>query len=563
MQTSVNYLERYPRWILAIAALIYLLPGTWALPLVDRDEPRFSRATVEMLENGNYVVPYFNGEYRFDKPPLTYWWMSLHYRVLGITELGARLHSMLAAWLTSLIIYGLARRMGMERPWAVLGGLIWLSSLQVLIHGRIAVADMPLILSTTLAMSGFWNYLFAKDPPARFGRTFWSVYLGIAIAFLAKGPLALLVPGIALGLTFGIARGRGFERHRWRQLCIELGPGLAITLAIVGAWGIPAIMQTNGAYFNTGIGEHVVERGFKSFNKRLFIPGVYYFVAVLIFFCPWVSALWPTVRAHWKWRKSDLQGLFLLSWAASSFLIFSFYKTQLPHYILPSYPALALLVLIYLKKGEQAGRQVSFTITRIVLISLTIAAFSLGIILMQQNGSLEALGVTALVLGVITGCLLTASELVKRRKFLPAILTTFVGALLFWPLAANLRKAHITVQLEERYGEALRSKGIAYGAGFGEPSLVWYSGRKWHFIDKEQFAQLKLKADDVLVYSVRRWRLDGDMLKDWISGETVKPRHDRRESLREQFPNAKIQSVEGFSPGNSSWLELAVVTQPE
>ncbi len=556
---TVNYLERYPRWILALAALIYLIPGTWLLPLVDRDEPRFSRATVEMMENGNYVVPYFNGEYRFDKPPLTYWWMSLNYRIFGVTEIGARLHSAISAFLIALIIYGIARRMGLGRPWSVLGGIIWLSSLQVLIHGRIAVADMPLILGTTLAMSGFWDYLFAKEPPRRFGRTFWSVYLGIALAFLAKGPLAMLIPGISLSLLAAISRCRGFAPGRWRQLLIELAPGMAIALAIVGAWGIPALIQTKGAYFNIGIGEHVVERGIKSFNKRTFIPGVYYLVAILVFFTPWVSALWPSLRKHWKERQASPQGLFLITWAAASFLIFSFYRTQLPHYILPGYPALALLAAGYLSKAEKKGFQLGFMLNRVFLLTLILASFALGgLLLPHQN--LEALGYTALTLGLMSTALFTASELIHRRKFLPGIIASAIGALLFWPMASNLRNSHITVQLNEQCHQALRAEGLAYGSGFGEPSLVWYSGRKWHFISQAQAEALELGDDDVLVFGARRWRLDEDMVGQWISGEPIQPLHDHRDAIAAHFPDKKIQWVQGFSTGNSSWLELAVIT---
>lgn len=557
---TINYLERYPRLILSLAALIYLIPGTWVLPLVDRDEPRFSRATVEMMERGDYVVPYFNGDYRFDKPPLTYWWMSLHYKIFGVSEIGARLHSTLSALLIALVIYSIARRMGLERPWAVLGGFIWLSSLQVLIHGRIAVADMPLILGTTLAMRGFWDYLFAKEPPHAFGSTFWCVYLGTALAFLAKGPLALLIPGISLGLLAAISRCRNFEAGRWRQLLIELGPGIAVALAIVGAWGIPALIQTKGAYFNIGIGEHVVERGFKSFNKRTYIPGVYYLVAVLVFFTPWVSALWPSVRHYWKERKAAPQGLFLITWAASSFLIFSFYKTQLPHYILPGYPALALLAAVYLSQGPKKGFQLTLWINRIFLGALIIAGITLGVLLLP-HAHLNSMGLTAIFLGILSLFMLVASELIKRAKYLPAIIVSFIGALLFWPTAANLRAAHITVQLNEQCHQALRTQGFAYGSGFGEPSLVWYSGRKWHFLNKEQFKNLQLEAGDVLVYNTRRWRLDEDMIGQWASGEPIEPMHDRRNIISERFPDADIQWVQGFSTGNSSWLELAVITQ--
>ena len=103
-----RWIEKFPRWALTVLAALCLLPGTWKLPLMDRDEPRFARATVEMNERGSWAVPYFNGEYRFDKPPLTYWCMEPGLLLFGKTEIGARLHSLVASWVIALVLYEFA-----------------------------------------------------------------------------------------------------------------------------------------------------------------------------------------------------------------------------------------------------------------------------------------------------------------------------------------------------------------------------------------------------------------------------------------------------------------------
>jgi 4-amino-4-deoxy-L-arabinose transferase-like glycosyltransferase len=553
----MNFLERYPRWVLTCLACLYLLPGTWLLPLVDRDEPRFSRATVEMMDRDNYVVPYFNNEYRFDKPPLTYWWMQLHYRLLGVTELGARLHSTAAAWLISLLIFGFARRMGYEPRWALLAGAIWLSSLQVLIHGRIAVADMPLILGATMALRGLWDSLFAKTPSKLFGAAFWMTYLGMAFAFLAKGPLALLIPGLSLAVL-GLF-GRGAENITWRPFLRGLLPGILVFLVLIGAWGIPALLQTKGAYFDVGIGEHVVERGVSSFNERFYLPGVYYFVAILIFFSPWVPALWPSLRAAWRDRKMTPGGLLLVGWAASSFIIFAFYKTQLPHYILPSYPALALLAAGYLRHRRRTGFQISYTVTRIALSALTLVALILGWVFMKY-GATHSLGTAALWLSALLFGLLIASECVKRNRLSQAIICSLASAFLFWPFASNVRESHLVVQLHEAHAATLTAAPHAYGIGFAEPSLVWYSGRFWDFNNTPTAAEMK--SGDVLLFSTRRWRLDDDLINDWRAGEPLRPRHDKRAQLEAEYGDLEIETIQGFSPGNSSWFELALVRKP-
>src|SRR5437773_10663333 len=71
--------------VLFLGCLLFHVAGTWSLPLIDRDEPRFAEAAREMRERGDYIVPYFNNQFRFDKPPLTYWFQVASYRFLART----------------------------------------------------------------------------------------------------------------------------------------------------------------------------------------------------------------------------------------------------------------------------------------------------------------------------------------------------------------------------------------------------------------------------------------------------------------------------------------------
>jgi 4-amino-4-deoxy-L-arabinose transferase-like glycosyltransferase len=550
-----NWLEHRPLLILSLCALLYLLPGTTQMPLVDRDEPRFARATVEMLEGGDWIVPYFNGDYRFDKPPLTYWWMSLHYRLLGINEFAARLHSAIACWLTALLCFSIARRIGMNKEWAAIAGLIWLGSLQVLIHGRIAVADMPLILGITLSMRGVIEYLMRDPTPNFFGRWFWVLIAGQCIAFYAKGPLAFLIPTIALLFYFLFRQRKDPTPIPWKRIGIEFILGITIVTTIVAAWGIPALLRTEGAYFDIGIGEHVVERGISSFNDRFYIPGVYYFFIVLLFFSPWVSALWPAVCTAWKERKStDSSGLILLGWAGAPFIVFAFYKTQLPHYILPGYPALAILCARWMSRHEQPRLQWTVWINRIVLTLGMLIALTLSVNLLPKE-TLRPLGFACGALALIFAVLLIASEAVRVRALGRTLSLLGLISLLMIPLSHGLRSAHATVRLTESLDpEWPNAETKARADGFSEPSLVWYSGHNWKF----QSAMDSTSAEPQL-FGVRRWRLDNDFLADWIGGEAPQPMHDRREAIENHFADRKIRWVQGFNPGNTSWVELAYI----
>src|SRR3954471_12601027 len=101
--------------LLFAASLAFHLAGTWTLPLIDRDEPRFAEASREMMQRGNYVVPFFNDQYRFDKPPLTYWAQIASYRVFGENDFAARFPSVIAAALVALALLAWGSRIGGEK----------------------------------------------------------------------------------------------------------------------------------------------------------------------------------------------------------------------------------------------------------------------------------------------------------------------------------------------------------------------------------------------------------------------------------------------------------------
>src|SRR5438046_7282672 len=94
-QSKIKPLGNYA--LLFFGCLAFHVAGTWSLPLIDRDEPRFAEASREMLERGDYIVPYFNNQFRFDKPPLTYWCQAASFRVLGEDDFAARLLTAIAA----------------------------------------------------------------------------------------------------------------------------------------------------------------------------------------------------------------------------------------------------------------------------------------------------------------------------------------------------------------------------------------------------------------------------------------------------------------------------------
>src|SRR5438477_47731 len=144
---------------LFFAVLIFHTIGTWSIPLIDRDEPRFAEASREMIERGDYIVPHFNNQLRLDKPPLDYWAQIASYKIFGQNDLAARFPSAVAAALVALSILAWGSRIGGNRVgwWAA---IIFTLSLQTFVHAKAAVADMWLVLFVTTAHWSVYELLF-------------------------------------------------------------------------------------------------------------------------------------------------------------------------------------------------------------------------------------------------------------------------------------------------------------------------------------------------------------------------------------------------------------------
>lgn len=335
-----------------LGALLLHVAGTWIIPLVDRDEPRFSEASREMRERGDYVIPWFNDKYRFDKPAFIYWAQIASYRLFGENDFAARFPSVVAAALTAGLLYGWGRRMAGERTgwWAA---LVFTLCLQVFVHARAAVADMWLVFFVTAAHWAGYELLadWLIPGPAsgdRRAHRFWRImfYVALGLGFLAKGPLAWL-PLLTVISTKLFLRGSALWRRFW------FVTGMLGAFLIVCTWGIPALIYTNGDFFRVGIGRHVVERSFNvmeghganSWNTYL-AAMPFYFLTVFVSFFPWSIKL-PRLTKH-LWRRRDATDNYLIAGVLIVFVVMSLVKTKLPHYTLPAFPLLSLLLARHL-----------------------------------------------------------------------------------------------------------------------------------------------------------------------------------------------------------------------
>jgi 4-amino-4-deoxy-L-arabinose transferase-like glycosyltransferase len=319
---------------------------------MDRDEPRFAEASREMRERSDYVIPYFNDKFRFDKPAFIYWTQIASYSVFGENDFAARFPSTVAAALTAVLLFAWGRRLGSERIgwWAA---IVFTLCLQVFIHAKAAVADMWLVFFVTAASWAGFELLAdslgrERSPSDERRRKYWRLlfYVALGFGFLTKGPLAWLPILTVLSSKFFV-RDISLTRRFW------FFTGMLGTFAIVCTWGIPALIRTNGEFFRVGIGRHVVERSFNvmeghganSWNTYL-AAMPFYFLFVFLSFFPWSIKL-PGLAKH-LWRKRDAIDKYLISGILIVFVVMSLVKTKLPHYTLPAFPLLSLLLARHL-----------------------------------------------------------------------------------------------------------------------------------------------------------------------------------------------------------------------
>ncbi|HTB83326.1 MAG TPA: glycosyltransferase family 39 protein [Candidatus Sulfotelmatobacter sp.] len=373
MSTWFERLAARPQRTILFLGVLLLFAGNAILPMTDRDEARFSEASREMIQRGDYIVPWFNGEWRFDKPVLIYWCQIASYKFFGENEFAARFPSAVFCIATALLLARWAKSRSDNRT-ALLAGTMFLTALHVgIVIGRVATADMAMIFFCTLATWSGWE--LTRPENRERSKWWWIFYVALAFGFLAKGPVAWLPLG-------GMILGRILRKDGFRLPLNETVAGLCVTVALVALWGAPALAQTNGQFWTVGMGEHVLNRSVSAINGHgasntwmFFALLPLYFITFFASFFPWSLRVPRTLKNWWPERKRDDLGWFLLVNALIVFVVFTLVKTKLPHYTMPAFP----LISFWLARQISGDKKISLWFTRRL-------ALMIGIILVVTVG---------------------------------------------------------------------------------------------------------------------------------------------------------------------------------
>lgn len=310
-----------PVLLVAVAVYLGLFFRLGDFPLFDVDEGAFGEATREMLERGDFVSTWLNGAPRFDKPILTYWLQAASVTVLGQNEFALRLPSALAgtAWIVALAAF--TRRFAGSATGCA-AGLIAASSLGVTLIGRGATADALLNLFLALAMFDCYRYL--EEPRVRYRRRVW---LWMAFGALAKGPVALLIPGGGSLIVFGL---RG-QFRRWAG-ALRDPAGWLILLAVAGPWYWLEYQRQGLAFIEGFFLHHNVERFAEPLQGH---DGwvLYYLPVALLLLLPYTGLFLRLLRSAFARLPDELE-TFLWCWFLFVLVFFSLAQTQLPHYLM-------------------------------------------------------------------------------------------------------------------------------------------------------------------------------------------------------------------------------------
>jgi 4-amino-4-deoxy-L-arabinose transferase-like glycosyltransferase len=312
--------------LILVLSYIFFFHNLGSYSLKEPDEGRYAEIPREMVETGDYVVPHLDYVRYFEKPPLLYWATALSFRAFGISEWSARLPNAIAALLTVLLLYaGVARWFTPEA--ALLSTITLISSFGFFTMARILTIDM--LLSSTLFLSLIFFYDFYRQKKPRFMYLFYAC---LALATLAKGPVAPLLVGSSLLIFLLLERRVSFLRD---LLSVK---GILLCALLVVPWFVAiALREKEFLWF------FLVDQNFLRFltQKHNRSGPVYYFVPVLFGgLFPWSIFIPRAVAIYWRTKELRL----FLIWFFVVFLFFSLSGSKLPPYILPVFPALAILL---------------------------------------------------------------------------------------------------------------------------------------------------------------------------------------------------------------------------
>lgn len=485
---------------LVLFSLIAFLPGFFQIPPVDRDEARFAQASKQMIESGQYVDIRFQNEVRYKKPVGIYWLQVAAVKTggaLGVPQARTtiwlyRLPSLIGAVFAVLLTYWAALAF-IGRRAALLSALMMASSILLGVEARLGKTDATLLFTCVAAMGALGRiYLTRRRAPEKSIGWQWPAILWTAMAagILVKGPLILMFVALT-ALTLSILD----RSARWLMALRPL-PGIAWMLLLVLPWFIAIAVKSGDTFFTDAIGHDMLAKVTSGQEAHGAPPG-YYFLLFWVTFWPGSVLAGLAMPAVWKTRR-DPATQFLLAWLIPSWLVFEAVATKLPHYVLPLYPAAAILIAGALESGTLYKKPwlVRGTVGWFIFPTFIAVAVAVGFIIIDHDLGLAAwpTATAAVILGLFAWWLYDVDG--PERALLRSAASSVLIGITVYAITFPLMPALFPSELVAEAVAAARCKDphVATTGYYQEPSLVFLLGTDTKFTDASGAAEFLKKG---------------------------------------------------------------------
>jgi 4-amino-4-deoxy-L-arabinose transferase-like glycosyltransferase len=361
MRSFDEFIEtRWAYMALALVVFVLGLPGLVSMPVLDRDEGRFAEASSEMLETGDFVVIRYHDDLRNKKPVGIHWLQAATVGLVSSAEardIGAfRLPSLLGAMLAAMATFWAGTNLFSRRA-AFIGAAILGTCLLLTTEAHIAKTDAAQCGLLTLGIGALAR--MRQGGGKAMGVLFW---LCLAAGVLLKGPIAPMIAGfLVVGLLLW-ERQDGKWNAEWAKPLLYW-PGISLFLIMTIPWFVAVQIATQGRFMDDAIAVDLAPKMVSAAEGHKGLPGMH-LAALPILFWPGtlllVPGLWLAasnllhMKKNMSFRKAGATAIawdtreaqawrFLACWVVPSWIVFELAPTKLFHYVLPMYPAFALM----------------------------------------------------------------------------------------------------------------------------------------------------------------------------------------------------------------------------
>ena len=495
--------RRSALWLVLGLITLAVLIGHHTLGVIDRDEARFAQASKQMLASGDFITPYFMDELRAKKPIAIYWLQSASAAVFGAADIASyRLPSLAGLILSLMLVYKFSQSLwpsSIAPVQAMVSVLLLAASPLLIAEAHLAKTDSAL-LSVLLAQQYMLWRIYrdrAEADPAVPWAGFWVC---LSAGILLKGPIApLLALTTCLGLVVMDRRAAWLKR-------LHILKGLLVTCCLVLPWAVAVTSATDGAFLNIAIQGDFLSKVQSAQESHGAPPGTYLGLLGLLF--------WPGIAftgfIAWLgrrlWREEAAR--FCLVWFVGYWLVIEFVPTKLPHYILPSLPALALLCGYALTRTMPQPTRLMAVVSDILLglsglFGLVLAAALLWASVRFGGAAGGAAFISALAAAGLVGLCLWRLWCWRRHRRITDLFAVLGGGILVHILAvagvvAGASAIHVSGRLADQIDQ-LPGRPAAIGlVGYHEPSAVFHLGRDVFLLEAREAALFMADAADGL-----------------------------------------------------------------